>query len=162
MTKTVQIRILDNRDYYFFNLHGHDIRALEIDGQQWYLAKDVCDILGITSRTAYRKLDDDQRRSLDRTAMGLNPGKPMTLVSESGLYKLIFRSDKLIARDFQDWVCREVLPSLRKTGKYELGQEFAAKDITDENEFVWLAMTVTRGLDRVVGKAIEAASLSGS
>lgn len=54
---------------------------------------------------------------------GLRGVPSLSLISESGFYKLIMRSDKPDARKFQDWVTREVLPSIRKDGGYILGQE---------------------------------------
>ena len=67
---------------------------------------------------AYRRLMTDEYRVVCRTHLGMNPGKPVGSVSESGLYKLIMRSDKPEAKAFQDWVTREVLPSIRKNGGY--------------------------------------------
>ena len=53
----------------------------------------------------------------------MRPGQPATIISESGLYKMIMRSDKPEAKKFQDWVTRDVLPSIRKHGGYIKGQE---------------------------------------
>lgn len=62
----------------------------------------------------YRKLDADQRTKVDRITLGMTPGKQMEMVSESGLYKMIMRSDKPQAKPFQDWVTKVVLPAIRK------------------------------------------------
>ncbi|HBT68496.1 MAG TPA: hypothetical protein DEB63_09970 [Agrobacterium sp.] len=59
---------------------------------------------------------------MPRAHLGLKPGRPLKFVSESGLYKLIMRSDKPEARKFQDWVTRDV-PAIRKTGGYLLNEE---------------------------------------
>lgn len=67
-----------------------------------------------------KKLGQDEQRRQDRSTLNLAKGAPMVLISESGLYKLIMRSDKESARPFQDWVTKEVLPSIRKTGAYAL------------------------------------------
>ena len=61
----------------------------------------------------YCKLLADEQTNVNRISLGMKPGKPAKLVSESGLYKLIMRSDKPEARKFQDWVTREVLPAIR-------------------------------------------------
>lgn len=58
----------------------------------------------------------------------------LTLVSESGLYKLIMRSDKPIAATFQDWVTREVLPSIRKTGGYLLNEDMRSTAAADSRK----------------------------
>lgn len=60
---------------------------------------------------AYSRLDEAEQTYAARTILGLKPGRPLKLVSESGLYKLIMRSDKPEARKFQDWVARGVLPA---------------------------------------------------
>ncbi|MBK1726366.1 Bro-N domain-containing protein [Halorhodospira neutriphila] len=52
--------------------------------------------------------------------LGMSPGKPMAVISESGLYRLTMRSNKQEARALQDWVTQEVIPSIRKTGGYQL------------------------------------------
>lgn len=72
---------------------------------------------------AYARLDEAEQTNVCRTHVGLKPGRPLKFVSESGLYKLIMRSDKPEARKFQDWVTREVLPAIRKTGGYLLNEE---------------------------------------
>jgi len=81
---------------------------------------DILACLGLpvsgASGAHYRKLGPDEQRKVDRIHLGLRPGRPMTVVSESGLYKLIMRSDKPQARAFQDWIARDVLPAIRKTG----------------------------------------------
>lgn len=93
------------------------------------MAADVCRILGINLQSrgdpnvtvALRKLDASQRGLYRiQTLGGLQKA---AVVSESGLYKLIMRSDKDTARPFQDWVTKEVLPSVRKTGGYLLNEE---------------------------------------
>ena len=96
------------------------IRTVEIDGAPWFVAKDVCRCLGLNNTTlALRPLAEDEK--------GFNrintPGGPQSLytLTESGLYKLVMRSDKPEARKFQDWVTRDVLPAIRKDGGYIMG-----------------------------------------
>lgn len=94
---------------------------MTLDGAPWFVAADVAAVLGlknisVTLRSKY--IGDGERAKSD---LGLGCG-PMNLVSESGLYKLVMRSDKPQAKDFQNWVTREVLPSIRKTGAYVTGQ----------------------------------------
>ena len=104
---------------FTFNASNQNIRVQMNDGEPWFVAKDVCDALTLeNSRKATASLDDDEK--------GVSPivtpsgTQQMTIVSESGLYNLIFQSRKPEAKAFRKWVTSEVLPTLRKTGRYEL------------------------------------------
>lgn len=100
------------------------IRALSDEqGEPWFVAKDVCDILGIATnhlREEGRGLDSDEVASLPNWE---GKGSAPLIINEPGLYKLIMRSRKPEAKAFQRWVTHEVLPSIRKHGGYMLGQE---------------------------------------
>lgn len=95
----------------------HPVRIIEQDGEPWFVAKDVCEILEIrNSRSSIALLDEDERgvHSMDTPS-----GKQeMTVVSEAGLYSLILKSRKPEAKAFRRWVTHEVLPAIRKTGAY--------------------------------------------
>ncbi len=81
-------------------------------------------MLDITNTgNAYRRLNNDEKSNIRRVDLGLNPGRDLTLISESGLYKLIMRSDKPEAKSFQNWVTRDVLPAIRKDDMYVQGEE---------------------------------------
>jgi prophage antirepressor-like protein len=114
-----------------FRYHGRDFRAIEQDGQPWFILSDVCRVLGLgtPSRVAER-LDPDEKgmRQIH------TPGGPqdMTIINESGLYAVILRSDKPEAKPFRKWVTAEVLPTIRATGAY--GAPQAAPAITDALE----------------------------
>jgi len=87
-------------------------------GEPWFVAKDVCDVLGYAnSRDALAKHidEDDKRVSQIATPSGM---QKMTLINESGLYSLILRSNKPQAKKFKKWVTSEVLPAIRKFGMY--------------------------------------------
>jgi hypothetical protein len=93
------------------------MRTIAKDGQAWFAAKDVCEILGIVnSRDAISEFDDDERGSSTTDT----PGGPQTraTINESGLYRLIFASRKPEAKRFRKWVTSEVLPAIRQTGRY--------------------------------------------
>lgn len=92
------------------------------DGEPWWVAKDVCDILGIkNARDAISSLDEDEKDTVGISDG--NRGNPnMNAISESGLYALILRSNKKEAKRFRKWVTSEVLPSIRKTGSYSVPQ----------------------------------------
>lgn len=86
-------------------------------GEPYFIAKDVCDLLGLTnSRKAVKDMDDDEKG----VTIGYTPGGPqeMATINESGLYHLIFQSRKPEAKAFRKWVTSEVLPSIRKNGYY--------------------------------------------
>jgi len=113
---------MKSADIKRFNFNGNQVRTVMIKNEPWFVAKDVCDVLEIAnSRDATSKLDDDDRHVV-KTDTSTGP-KESTVISESGLYCLIMRSNKPQARQFQKWVTREVLPTLRKTGVYVVGQE---------------------------------------
>lgn len=97
------------------------IRSLIKDGEPWFVAKDICDVLGLGNITeALRNLDDDELTS--EILKSGNQGREMKLVSESGLYALVIRSNKPNARKFRKWITSEVLPAIRKTGRYDIQQ----------------------------------------
>ena len=107
---------------------------MTLEETPWFVAKDVCDVLGFSGYASHhtRRLgseeivtirrDSHTLRVRDHAALFDHKAPIVTLISESGLYKLIMRSDKPQAKPFQDWVTKEVLPSIRKTGAYVAGQ----------------------------------------
>ena len=118
------------------------VRVVQIDGDPWFVAADVISVLGLYA-SVYRRLGEDEKRSLPRTQLGLKPGKALICVSESGLYKLIMRSNKPQAKKFQDWVTRDVLPTIRKTGQYSTS---AAAVAAGEMSFAEMTAKVLEGL----------------
>jgi prophage antirepressor-like protein len=102
---------------YTFNPTDQNVRTVLMNKQPYFCAKDVCDILDIkNSRDALAKLDDDEKGvSVLATPSG---DQEMQVVNESGLYHLIFKSRKPEAKVFRKWVTSEVLPQIRKTGRY--------------------------------------------
>nr|UVX48254.1 MAG: antirepressor protein KilAC domain [Bacteriophage sp.] len=108
-----------NTEIQTFNFNALTLRTLtDGNGDPWFVAKDVCDILEISNnRDAISQLDSDEKNTVV-ISDGI-PGNPnKTIISEPGLYKLIMRSRKPEAREFQRWVTHEVLPSIRKHGIY--------------------------------------------
>ena len=101
---------------FTFNASNQQIRTIILDGEPYFVAKDVCDVLGHTNPSvAIQMLDDDER-----TKKSLGRQGEAWFVNESGLYNLIFRSNKPEAKAFRKWVTSEVLPALRRTGRYEI------------------------------------------
>lgn len=109
-----------------FDFKGHKVRTLTFEtGQTWWVLKDVCEVLGLSnpSRVAQR-LDGDEVSKFDpNSGLGSRSNEPVNIVNESGLYKIVLRSDKPEAKEFQRWVTHDVLLSIRVHGGYMLGQE---------------------------------------
>lgn len=106
-----------------FEYDGRSVRSVTQDGEPWFVAKDVCDTLGLrNSRQAVAALDDDEKSDVylndTRSKGGATQGRTVIIVSEPGLYRLIARSDKPQAKAFLRWVTHEVLPAIRRTGGY--------------------------------------------
>ena len=105
-----------------FAFDSHAVRVVQIDGQPWFVAKDVCECLGISKyRDSIAKLDADERGSKKMDTLG--GLQDMVLVNESGLFTLILRSSGAVtpghpAHTFRKWVTSEVLPAIRRTGSY--------------------------------------------
>jgi prophage antirepressor-like protein len=100
-----------------------DVRVVTDEkGEAWWVAKDVCEILGIIDyKQASERLKDDERGGYYIPTPG---GKQeMTCISEPGLYRLIFTSTKPDAEKFKDWVFKIVLPEIRRTGKFYIHKE---------------------------------------
>lgn len=107
----------------FNNPEFGEIRSIEINGEPWFVGKDVAAALGYSNTKdalAKRVYDEDKR---DGVAIRDPIGREQTptLINESGLYCLIFSSKLEKAREFKRWVTTEVLPSIRKTGGYQSG-----------------------------------------
>jgi hypothetical protein len=104
-----------------FNYESREVRTVFKDGEPWWALKDVCEVLELGSpHKVFERLDDDEKgRSLIPTPGG---DQEMLIISESGLYDVIIRSDKPAAKPFRRWITREVLPSIRRTGSYTTPQ----------------------------------------
>lgn len=108
-----------------FDYSGRQVRTVQVDGEPWFVAADVCAVLGLSNpSTAVSRLAADD---LSSTEVIDSMGRPqvMRTVNESGLYDLILDSRRPEARAFRRWVTSEVLPSLRKTGRYDVPADFA-------------------------------------
>jgi prophage antirepressor-like protein len=114
------------------------VRVVEIDGNPWFSAPDVCRVLGYTnSRRAIEPLEDDEKICLSKSlyeSFTVTNGYSKTerrgaqtinFVNESGVYNLIFRSSLSEAKAFKWWVFHEVLPAIRKRGYYALEKQIA-------------------------------------
>lgn len=109
-----------------FSFESKSIRTLAINNEPWFIAKDLCDILGIKNPSqALENLDEDERSmfNIGRSKVHGGGGE-VNIVNESGMYTLILRCRDAVKKGsvphrFRKWVTAEVLPAIRKTGKYE-------------------------------------------
>lgn len=109
-----------NNEIQQFDFRGASLRTLtDKAGEPWFVAKDVCDILELTNpAVALQSLDDDEKTNLSNSYVWSESGRRPLIISEPGLYRLVMRSRKPEAKEFQRWVTHEVLPQIRKTGGY--------------------------------------------
>lgn len=104
-----------------FNFNSKFINLISKAGEVWFIAKEVCEILGISKyRDAVSKLDEDEKSTCSVRLDGWSQNRNVAVINESGLYALILRSDKPNAKPFRKWVTNEVLPAVRKTGSYSV------------------------------------------
>lgn len=125
------------------------IRVQVINNEPWFVAKDVCQVLGIEKyRDAISRLDEDERGSVLVDTLG---GKQQfTATNESGLYHLIFQSRKPEAKRFRKWVTSEVLPAIRKTGRYETMKSRMAGGFLDLRDIPYESFKFMGGEVRMV------------
>ena len=105
-----------------FNFEELQIRTMNVDGEPYFIGKDVAEVLGYkdVSSAVSKHVDDDDKTTLLIQQDGSNYKSRTTLINESGLYSLIFSSKLESAKRFKRWVTSEVLPTLRKTGTYQV------------------------------------------
>lgn len=114
---------MTNLSVFVFN--SNNVRVLTIDGEPWFVAKDLCNVLSINNPSqALSRLDDDEKCTLSYDSILILNDDPdvarLSAVSESGMYALVLSSRKPEAKPFRKWVTSEVLPTIRKTGSYSL------------------------------------------
>ena len=109
------------------------VRVVMRDGEPWFVAKDVCECLELGNPSqAIARLEDDERWLISNEALRANG--ETAVVSEPGLYSLVLGSRKPEAKAFKRWVTHEVLPSIRKTGKYEAHPTVPSYMLASEEE----------------------------
>lgn len=96
------------------------VRVIEHKGEPWFVGKDVCACLEIRNHNdAMGDLDDDEKGVATTDPLGPGGPQSVVIVSEPGVYRLVFRSRKPAAERFKRWLAHDVLPQLRKTGKFD-------------------------------------------
>lgn len=122
-----------------FTFDDLPVRIVLREGEPWWIAADVLRVLDV-DRTSLERLDPDEKG----VETIHTPGGPqrMTLVSEPGLYLLVFGSRKPEAKTFKQWIAHEVLPSIRKTGAYSLESEAQRLARMSQAEVLQLAANI--------------------
>ena len=110
-------KMSESKALQVFSFEGKETRVVDVNGEPWFVAKDICEILGIVnSSDAISSLLDNEKGVATTDTIG---GKQsVSIISESGMYKMIFKSRKPEAEKFTTWVTSEVLPAIRKHGAY--------------------------------------------
>ena len=139
-------------DLQIFNFKGNEVRTLTIDGEPYFVGKEVAEILG------YERPDNAVRNHVDaedklmHSISASGQMRNMTVINESGLYSLILSSKLEKAKEFKRWVTNEVLPSIRKHGMYATPQ--TAEKILEDPDFLIKALQDLKQ-EREKRKALE-------
>ena len=132
------------------------VRVSTRDGEPWFVAKDVCDALGLSNTTeALRNLDDDEVGNISNSEVAQNGGRAPRIISEPGFYKLVMRSRKPEAKAFQRWVTHEVLPAIRRDGGYMAAKPDETPEETMARALRIADETMRRQKERIEGLAAE-------
>ena len=107
-----------NNQLQVFSYEGNDVRTVQRGGETWWVLRDVCDVLSLTTPARVAERLEEDEVSLTHIIDALGRKQETTIVSESGLYNVILRSDKPEAKNFKRWVTHEVLPTIRRHGAY--------------------------------------------
>ena len=139
----------ENKVQNFLNENFGEVRAFVKEGNIWFVAKDICNILEIKNVSlAINGNPTRGDKGVGEKCKGiynvntLGGKQDLLCISEQGLYKLIFKSRKSFAEEFQDWICEVVIPAIRKDGGYINSEEEFAKGEVSEEEFILKAMTM--------------------
>lgn len=105
-------------DLQIFKYQNREVRTVELNGEPWFVLKDVCGVLGISHITDTAKRMDEDEVGQTEVIDSVGRKQQTYIINESGLYNVILRSDKPEAKPFRKWVTSEVLPTIRKHGAY--------------------------------------------
>lgn len=120
-----------------FRYSNRDVRTVSVDGEVWFVLADICGVLGVANvGNVAARLDEADIRQTDISSGGQRRG--VTIVSESGMYEVVIRSDKPEARRFRWWVTHEVIPAIRRTGTYavETPEHLMARAVVKAQEII--------------------------
>lgn len=120
-----------------FNFDDALVRVIMRDGDPWFVLTDVCHVLAHSNASvAGGRLDDDEKAEVSivyTSPNGVTQNRDVTIISESGLYSLVLTSRKEEAKRFKKWITAELLPQLRRTGRYELAPAMEADPLVAAN-----------------------------
>lgn len=140
-------------DLSIFGFQSKSVRVVEIDGSPWWIAVDVCEILELSnSRQSVARIDDTWKGVYTIDTLG---GKQeLAIVSEAGLYELIFTSRKAIAKEFKRWIFEDVIPSIRETGSYMPSVEVKHQELVGTlSDAVNESANIAEAFSRLLGTA---------
>ena len=139
-----------NNSVLSFNFNQNQIQVINKDGEAWFIASEIAAMFGYRdSHNLTRILDDDEADTHNmsiRSENGIKQSRTVTIINESGFYHAAFKSRKPEVRPFRKWVTSEVLPAIRKTGGYQVGQKTTADDRTPLRQAV-AALVGRKGID---------------
>ena len=158
---------MNNELQVFNSSEFGNVRVVQVDGEPWFVAADVCRALEISnSRDAVARLDDDEKGVGSTDTLGGKQG--MQIINEPGLYTLVLGSRKPEAKAFKRWVTHEVLPSIRKHGSYKTKQssdrdKAMLKNAQARSAKLWLEIAKNTGIQtyKDVCNAYAARELAG-
>ena len=149
-----------------FDFKGTPVRALsDREGNPWLVANDICDVLGLSNSSVSLKVLDEDEVSNSYLTDSKGRSQNTSIISEAGFYKLVMRSRKAEAKEFQRWVTHEVLPSIRKHGGYMAGQESMTPEQMALASMQWLHSKVeeqARQLEAQAPKVLFADAVNAS
>lgn len=135
---------MNNKIKVFENAEFGSVRTVAINGEPWFVGKDVCSILNLSNPTiAVSRLDEDERAKFNLGRQG-----EATIVNEPGLYTLVIGSRKPEAKAFKRWITHEVIPSIRKNGVYGT-PEFLQKTISDPQWAMGVLQALADAQDKI-------------
>lgn len=131
------------------------VRTVTIEDEPWFVGKDIAEALGYSNAPdAIRShVSAGQRRSALIPVTGAVSAQKMTLISEAGVWRLVMRSNKEEAIKFQDWLAEEVIPSIRKTGRYVLKHTTRSAALRAEARAILALAEAAEELERVKPRA---------
>ena len=129
----------------FQNPEFGELRTAERNGETWFCLADICRPLGLMTKDVRERLKEDRVVTIPHTDR-LGRPKNMVFVDEGNLYRAIFQSRKPEAERFTDWVTEEVLPSIRKTGRYETAPMTVAENLAAQAQ---LLVEQERSIERI-------------
>ena len=141
-----------NSQLQVFDYNGSAVRTVEKDGEIWFVAKDVCDVLGYknVTQTLDDNLDDDERSIISIGRQG-----DTNIITESGGFALVLRSNKPEAKKFRKWVTGTVLPQIKRTGSFSIKPEKLTRSIMSAAKMIFSAAGIKNNqlalaLDKIV------------